>query len=82
MTLKRGVSPIIRSTGSETPLPWNLFLQGSRRDGGGVTRQKHLDRNRVHNRRIVDTIQNERGTAPMTWQPASESKMFCGGSLR
>jgi hypothetical protein len=52
-------------------LPWRLFPATP----AEAEPHDHLNRNRVHNRWIVDTIQNERGAAQMTWLTV-ESKMF------
>ena len=40
-----------------------------------MTLKTNLNRNRVHNPGVVDTVQNGRGTARVTWLPL-ESKMF------
>src|SRR5579864_20453 len=67
-------SPIIRSTGSGNSCPGTCsrrLRRGSRRRDT----QNQLNRNRVHNPGVVDTIQYGRGTARMTWL-ALESKMF------
>ena len=40
-----------------------------------MTLKIHLNRNRVHNQGVVDTIQNETRTACMIWLPL-ESKML------
>src|SRR5580698_10106194 len=67
-------SPIIRSTGSGNSCPGTSSRRFPRRSRRRDT-QDHLNRNRVHNPGVVDTIQNGRGTAQMTWLPL-ESKMF------
>jgi len=60
-------------------LPWNLRLLQKQ---GRHDCQNHLNRNRVHNRRIVDTIQNESGAARMTWLPIRIENAHVGRARR